>query len=196
MSCCGLTPPKRLPCRLFGGRVSPARFIVTSVASTLPMAVTTQVPPFAVKPIHPSTSLPSQWPTVTIALRHIAPEVASAIPAVARATSGNASVAPNFRACSRFHSNGSTAKTLLAPAIRRALQRGDAGAADPDDRDVVTGRDGRASHRRAVAGGHPAAHQAYDVEGDRGVDFDDRVWSSTGGLRPCAQSVTQPRGLT
>src|SRR6476646_345793 len=46
MSYCGLPPPKMVPCRFFCIKVSMARFSVTWVSRRLPIAVSTQVPPF------------------------------------------------------------------------------------------------------------------------------------------------------
>ena len=59
--------------------------------------------------------------------------------------------------------------------VDRALKGRHAHAADAHDRDVLPGPDVGGAHRRAVAGGHAAAHQAGHLERDRRVDLHHRT---------------------
>lgn len=87
-----------VPCSLFCISVNNARFSETSVSTTLPIAVTTQVPPFDVTDRYFSRSAPSALPTVTMTLRAIRPTVICAIAISALSISEYACVAPNFSA--------------------------------------------------------------------------------------------------
>ena len=59
--------------------------------------------------------------------------------------------------------------------VDRTLQCRHADAADADDCDVLAGPDVGGARRRAVAGGHAAAHQAGHLERDRRVDLHHRA---------------------
>src|SRR3954453_15682035 len=134
-------------------------------------------------------SSPLSSPTVTITLWAMKPAVTSPMPISAALMSGYACVAPNFSAASRFHSTGSMTKMCRAPALtapcradmptpptpttatscpgRMSAVRPPA----PDPRDVLPGREVGVTPRRAVPGGHAAAHEAGHLEWDRLVDL-------------------------